>query len=43
VPLSPERKAGHVMAWKKNRIFDQAMSLFLKYIKKTFQASSSVE
>lgn len=34
VPLSPERKAGHVMAWKKNRIFSQATSLFLEYVKK---------
>jgi DNA-binding transcriptional LysR family regulator len=37
VPLSPERRAGHVMAWKKNRIFGQATSLFLEYIKNTFQ------
>jgi DNA-binding transcriptional LysR family regulator len=37
VPLSPERNAGHVMAWKKNRIFGQATSLFLDYVKKTFQ------
>jgi DNA-binding transcriptional LysR family regulator len=34
VPLSPEHKAGHVMAWKKNRIFGQATSLFLEYVKK---------
>ncbi len=33
VPLSPERKAGHVLAWKKNRIFSQSASLFLEYIK----------
>jgi DNA-binding transcriptional LysR family regulator len=38
VPLSPEHKAGHVMAWKKNRILGQAASLFLEYVKKTFQA-----
>jgi len=38
VPLSPERRAGHVIAWKKNRIFGQAASLFLEYVKKTFQA-----
>jgi DNA-binding transcriptional LysR family regulator len=38
VPLSPERKAGHVMAWKKNRMFGQATSLFLEYVKKTYQA-----
>jgi hypothetical protein len=37
VPLSPERKAGHVMAWKKNRMFGQATSLFLEYVKKTYQ------
>jgi DNA-binding transcriptional LysR family regulator len=38
VPLSPERKAGHVMAWKKNRVFGQATSLFLEYAKKTYSA-----
>ena len=38
VPLSPVRKAGHVMAWKKNRIFGQATSLFLEYVKNNFQA-----
>jgi len=38
VPLSPEHKTGHVMAWKKNRIFGQATSLFLEYVKKAFQA-----
>ena len=36
VPLSPPRKSGHVMAWKKNRIFSQAASLFLEYVKNTF-------
>jgi hypothetical protein len=36
VPLSPPRKAGHVMAWKKNRIFSQAVSLFLEYVKNNF-------
>jgi len=38
VPLSPARKSGHVMAWKKNRIFGQATSLFLEYVKNTFHA-----
>ncbi|MDR0325879.1 MAG: LysR family transcriptional regulator [Oscillospiraceae bacterium] len=33
IPFSPERKSGHVMAWKKNRIFGQAASLFMDYIK----------
>ena len=36
VPLSPVHKTGHVMAWKKNRIFGQATSLFLEYVKNTF-------
>jgi len=40
VPLSPARKAGHVMAWKKNRIFSQAASLFLEYIKNTFNSNN---
>jgi hypothetical protein len=38
VPLSPARKAGHVMAWKKNRVFGRATSMFLEYAKNTFQA-----
>jgi len=38
VPLSPARKAGHVMAWKKNRVFGQATSMFLEYAKNTFHA-----
>jgi len=42
VPLSPERKAGHVMAWKKNRVFGQATSLFLEYVKKNFQAAGLI-
>jgi len=37
VPFSPERKAGHVLAWRKNQIFNQATSLFLEYAKATFQ------
>ena len=37
VPLVPERKAGHVMAWKKNRIFGKETSLFMDYIKNTYQ------
>jgi len=38
VPLSPARKAGHVMAWKKNRIFSQATSLFLEYVRNNYTA-----
>jgi len=38
VPLSPGRKAGHVLAWKKNRIFGQATSMFLEYVKNNFRA-----
>ena len=37
VPLSPERKSGHVIAWKKNRIFSPASSLFLEYIRNTYR------
>ena len=37
VPLTPERKSGHVIAWKKNRLFSPAASLFLEYIRSTYQ------
>lgn len=32
VPFSPERATGHVLAWKKNRIFHSAASRFRDYI-----------
>jgi DNA-binding transcriptional LysR family regulator len=38
VPFAPERITGHVLAWKKNRIFNSATSLFTQFIKNTFQA-----
>jgi DNA-binding transcriptional LysR family regulator len=38
VPFSPERKSGHVLAWKKNRVFGAAASHFIEYIKNTFKA-----
>lgn len=40
VPIVPERKTGHVLVWKKNRIFTTATSLFVEHIKKTLQISS---
>ena len=33
VPFEPERITGHVLAWKKNRIFTSATLKFLQYIK----------
>lgn len=36
VPIRPERTTGHVLAWKKNRIFMTATSLFMNYIKNAF-------
>lgn len=36
VPFAPERTTGHVMAWKKNRIFSSATSLFIQFIKDTY-------
>lgn len=36
VPFAPERTTGHVLAWKKNRIFTTATSLFIELIKNTF-------
>jgi len=38
VPFSPERKSGHVLAWKKNRIFNQSASLFIEYVKRKYHA-----
>lgn len=35
VPLDPERTTGHVMAWKKNRVFHSAASQFRDYIKES--------
>ena len=37
-PFTPRRTSGHVLAWKKNRIFSPATALFLDFIKNTFQA-----
>jgi DNA-binding transcriptional LysR family regulator len=36
VPFSPERTSGHVLAWKKNRVFSKATSLFIQFIKGTY-------
>lgn len=33
VPFSPERTTGHVLAWKKNQVFNSATSLFIQFIK----------
>lgn len=32
VPLSPERTTGHVLAWKKNRVFHSAANRFREYV-----------
>lgn len=32
VPMVPERTTGHVLAWKKNRIFTTATSLFIQHV-----------
>jgi DNA-binding transcriptional LysR family regulator len=36
IPFSPERTTGHVLAWKKNRVFNTATSLFIQFIKDTY-------
>lgn len=36
VPLIPKRTAGHVLVWKKNRIFNTATSLFIRFIKELY-------
>ncbi len=33
VPIVPERKTGHVMAWKKNRVFHSAAGKFLEFMR----------
>ena len=35
VPLSPERTTGHVLAWKKNRVFHSAANRFRNFIQET--------
>lgn len=35
VPLAPEWTTGHVLAWKKNRVFHSAASRFREYIRET--------
>ena len=36
VPITPERFAGHVLAWKKNRVLASAATRFVTHIKNTF-------
>ena len=38
IPLSPERTSGHVLAWKKNRVFHSAANRFREYIRETENA-----
>lgn len=38
-PFSPERTTGHVMAWKKNRVFHSAASRFRDFVKDRFSVS----
>lgn len=38
VPLTPERTTGHVLAWKKNRVFHSAASRFREFVQETEQA-----
>lgn len=41
IPLSPERKTGHMLAWKKNRVFHSAASRFREYVRETENAVCS--
>lgn len=38
VPLSPEWTTGHVLAWKKNRVFHSAANRFREYVRETENA-----
>jgi len=40
VPFSPELTTGHVVAWKKNRVFASATSLFIQFIKENYGNSN---
>ncbi len=33
VPISPKQTSGHVMAWKKNRVFHSAATQFLRFVR----------
>lgn len=35
VPFSPKRTSGHVLAWKKNRMFHSAADRFREYVRET--------
>ena len=35
VPLEPDRTTGHVLAWKKNRVFHSAANRFRQYVRET--------
>ena len=37
VPLASERTTGHVLAWKKNRVFHSAANRFREYVRETEQ------
>lgn len=41
IPLSPERKTGHMLAWKKNRVFHSAANRFREYVRETENAVCS--
>lgn len=34
-PFTPERTTGHVLAWKKNRVFHPAANCFREYVQET--------
>lgn len=36
IPFEPERVTGHVLAWKKNRVFNATTSAFIQYIRSTY-------
>jgi len=38
IAISPKKTAGHVMAWKKNRMLNASASLFLEYVRSSFHA-----
>lgn len=39
-PIVPERMTGHVMVWKKNRFFNPATNLFLRFVREKAEQNS---
>jgi len=43
VPFAPERITGHVLAWKKNRVFPSATSRFIQFMRKRAEGMAAMD